>query len=183
MQAARKGLTKPFCCLASPPFDQQPNQGPALLSGSATKSKPELRRAFLSSQLPELAAASFCCTEQAPTGREAAPPASPRSGSHGFLRFDTSRLAKGFAPLRCCRVNSAQDQLFPSRAVTHHRALQPALSFQHSSSTEHVHAHYVPVFAAVGVRAVWEPLLWSQRGKNMQRHAPEHPHEACCRAK
>ena len=50
LQAARKGLTKPFGYVASPPFDQQPNQGPALLSGSATKSKPELRRAF--SQLP-----------------------------------------------------------------------------------------------------------------------------------
>lgn len=61
LQAARKGLTTPFGYMASPPFNQQANQGSALLSGSATKSKPELRRALLNSQVPELTAASICC--------------------------------------------------------------------------------------------------------------------------
>lgn len=46
LQAAKKGLTKPFGWVASSPLNQQSNQGPALLSGSATKSKPELRRVF-----------------------------------------------------------------------------------------------------------------------------------------
>lgn len=141
LQTARKGLTKPFGSLASPSFAQEANLSQALVSGSATKSKTDLRSVFLNSQLPELAATGICYREQAHVGRAAAPPASPRSGSPGVLQFDTSHLSKGIASLCWCRISSNPDHSFRSRAVTHHRALQPVLSFHHSSRAKHVCTH------------------------------------------
>lgn len=113
---------KPFGCVASPPFPQRANQGPA------TKSQPELEKLF-----------SAPSSEQVHPGRAAAPPASPRSGSHELLQSDTSHPASSIASFDSCRINSTLDQPFPSRAATHHRALRPALSFHRSSRAKRVH--------------------------------------------